>query len=128
MKLTTHPSARATCQFPLRRAILPLVILWLLAISSACEISTTAEGIVTDSATGLPIANAHVTQLAIHKKTEQVVCEGYTDSTGSFSITAGLSGFGPRKTRLLVVIQKDGYEVFSTRNEYQKIEAKLVPK
>jgi hypothetical protein len=80
-----------------------------------CEISTAANGTVTDQSTDLPIAGARVIEFAVHRKTQEFVADAYTDSLGR--LDAGLSGYGPQKTTLLLLISKDGYYSASIRNE-----------
>lgn len=115
----------AISNFSLIRRLIGFGAVLALTLLFGCEMETQAVGIVTDNDTGLPISNAHVVEIAVHKKTQEIVCEGYTDSTGTFDISSGLAGFGPQKTQLVVLIEKAGYRALSVRNEYQYIDAKL---
>jgi hypothetical protein len=86
---------------------------------------TDARGFVTDGATGSPIAGARVIELAIHKKDQEVVAEGLTDSTGTFDFSAGMIGFGLRKTRLVLLIDEEGYYPATVPNEGGEITVAL---
>jgi hypothetical protein len=90
-----------------------------------CEIDTDAYGTVKDSDTGAPVVGAHVMEIAVYKKSQQLMCESYTDSTGSFEMTAGLSGFGPQKVNLQVVVEKDSFLTTVVDNNYGALDIRI---
>lgn len=97
----------------------------LAALLVGCEIETAAYGTVTDYKTGLPIAGAHVAEVAISNKKVEFVCEGYTDSTGHFVLDAGPTSFGGRKVVLNVVAEKDSFWGNAAINNYAEMNIRI---
>ncbi|MEY3444614.1 MAG: hypothetical protein RLZZ519_2895 [Bacteroidota bacterium] len=94
---------------------------------SSCEIETQATGIVRDAFSKEPLDSVRVIEFAVQKKDQFMVAEGYTDSTGRFDIGGGLFGGGPRKTRLVIVVDKEGYTPTSVENFYTDLSVELIP-
>jgi hypothetical protein len=92
---------------------------------TTCERETNANGIVTDARTGAPIAGAHVMEIAVGKKSQHFLCEGYTDSTGYFEIDAGLAGFGLRRVELQIIVEKDSFRPAVSENNYQPLNIRI---
>jgi hypothetical protein len=112
----------------MRKLRLPILALLLLSgLLSSCEIETEALGIVRDADTGLPIDSVRVMEFAIQKKEQFMITEGYTDSIGRFDFAGGLFGTGGKKTRLILVIEKEGYRPTSVDNHYDEVSVSLVP-
>lgn len=102
-----------------------IVILFLALGLSGCEVETAAYGTVTDAVSGAPVAGAHVMQVAIYKKSQQLVGETYTDSTGSFAMDAGPTSFGARKVKLALIVEKDRYTTALAENNYGVLNIKI---
>ena len=93
----------------------------------SCEMETLATGIVRDAVSKEPLDSVRVIELAVQKKNQFMVAEGYTDSTGRFFIEGGLFGGGPRKTRLVIVVDKEGYAPTFVENFYTDLSVELIP-
>ncbi|MBK9448969.1 MAG: hypothetical protein IPN95_06065 [Bacteroidetes bacterium] len=102
-------------------------LLILAGLLSSCEIDTQATGIVRDAFSKEPLDSVRVIEFAVQKKDEFMVADGYTDSTGRFDIGGGLFGGGPRKTRLVIVVDKEGYTPTSVENFYTDLSVELIP-
>lgn len=101
--------------------------LLLAGVLSSCEMDTQATGIVRDAFSKEPLDSVRVIEFAVQKKDEFMVADGYTDSTGRFDIGGGLFGGGPRKTRLVIVVDKEGYTPTSIENFYTDLSVELIP-
>ena len=105
--------------------------LWMTAILSlgmglsGCEVETFANGSVVDFDTGAPIVGAHVMEIAVSKDSGELLCETYTDSSGSFSMDAGLCGFGSRRVTLQIVVEKDSFASVIGVNNYAALNFRL---
>lgn len=102
-------------------------ILAVAGILTSCEIDTQATGIVRDAFSKVPLDSVRVIEFAVQKKDQFMVAEGYTDSTGKFYLEGGLFGGGPRKTRLVIVVDKEGYTPTSVENFYTDLLVELIP-
>ena len=96
------------------KCMLPLLGLMMLLYCS-CETMLTGNGTVYSDETGQPLDSALV-QAFVSKVNPDVMAETYTDSTGSFSVRAGMVGCTPRCPDLVVRIAKPTYVAQTVTN------------
>lgn len=101
-----------------------LALLLIAATISSCEVETEASGTVVNAKTGDPVVAAHVMQLAVTKKTAELISETYTDSLGSFYMDAGLSSYGARRVKLQLIVEKAGYATTIKENNSSPVTIK----
>jgi hypothetical protein len=114
------------------QAVLRYVIaMWFAStvLQSCGERDVIASGIVRDSVTKLPVDSVRVVQFWVEKKSQRILNETYTDSTGRF-LNWDFLGCGIRKCRFMVVFDKEGYLPQTHNNledEIQDMVIELVP-
>ena len=102
--------------FHQRKCVLAIFIL--APALAGCAVETAAYGTVKDAKTGLPVAGAHVVEIALSNKSEHFLGETLTDTLGNFSLDLGPQHFGAHKVKLQVIVEKDSFATTIQENNY----------